>query len=56
MSGKGTTDATFIIQVQERHQARKNKLYYYFVDLEKEFHMVSLEVVRWALKKLGVDK
>ena len=29
MSGKGTTDATFIMrQVQEKHQAMKKKLYY----------------------------
>ena len=43
MPGKGTTDAIFIMrQVQEKHQAKK-KLYYAFV-------------VRWALRKLGVDK
>ena len=36
MPGKGTTDAIFIMrQVQEKHQAKK-KLYYAFVDLEKE--------------------
>ena len=38
MHGKGTTDAIFIMrQVQERHQAKKKKLYYAFVDLEKAF-------------------
>ena len=41
MPGKGTTDATFIWrQVQEKHQAKKKKLYYTFVDLEKAFDRV----------------
>ena len=57
MPGKGTTDAIFIMrQVQEKHQAKKKKLYYVFVDLEKAFDRVPREVVRWALWKLGVDK
>ena len=54
MSGKGTTDAIFIMrQVQEKHQAKKKKLYYAFVDLEKELYR---EVVIWALRKMGVDE
>ena len=45
MPGKGTTDAIFIMrQVQTRHQARTKKLYYAFVDLEKEFDRVPMEV------------
>ena len=41
MPGKGTTDAIFIMrQVQEKHQAKKKKLYYAFVDLEKAFDRV----------------
>ena len=57
MPGKGTTDAIFIMrQVQEKHQAKKKKLYYAFVDLEKAFDRVAREVVRWALRKLGVDE
>ena len=51
MPEKGTTDAIFIMrQVQGKHQARKKKLYYAFVD------RVPREVVKWALWKLGVDE
>ena len=57
MPGKGTTDAIVIMrQVQEKHQSKKKKLYYAFVDLEKAFDRVPREVVRWALQKLGVDE
>ena len=54
MPGKGITDAIFIMrQVQEKHQAKKKKLYYAFVDLEKAFDRVPREGVRWALRKLA---
>ena len=57
MPGNGTTDAIFIMrQVHEKHQSKKKKLYYAFVDLEKAFHRVPREVVRWALRMLGVDE
>ena len=57
MPGKGTTDAILIMrQVQEKHQAKKKKLYYAFVDLEKVFDRVPREVVRWVLQNLGVDE
>ena len=47
MPGKGTTDAIFITrQMQEKHQAKKKRLYYAFVDLEKAFDRVPREVVR----------
>ena len=57
MHGKGSTYAIFIIrQVQEKHEAKKNKMYYAFVDLEKVFDIVPREVVRWALRTLCVDE
>ena len=53
---QGTTDAIFTIrQVKGKHQARKKKVYYVFVDLEKVLDRVPREVVRWVLKKLSVD-
>ena len=35
---------------------KKKDLFYAFVDLEKAFDRVPREVVRWALRQLGVDK
>ena len=56
MPGMGTTHAIFIMrQVQEKHQAKKKKMYYAFVDVEKAFDRVQREVVRWAVRKLGVN-
>ena len=46
MPGKGTTDAIFILrQVQGKHQAKKKKLYYAFVDLKMAFDRVPREVL-----------
>ena len=56
MPGKGTTDAIFIMRkVEEKHQAKK-KLYYAFADLEKKCDRVQTEVLRWFLRKMGVDE
>ena len=49
---KGTTGTIFIIrQVQGKHQAKKKK----FCEFGKAFDRVPREVVRWAMRKLGVD-
>ena len=40
----------------KRNTKQRRRNYYAFVDLEKAFDRVSREVVRWALKMLGVDE
>ena len=56
MPGKGTTDAIFIMRkVEEKHQAKK-MLYYAFAELEKKFDRVPREVLRWVLRKMGLDE
>ena len=57
MAGRSTTDAIFIVrQLQEKYLAKNNELWMAFVDLEKAFDRVPREVVRWALRYLGVDE
>jgi len=57
MKGKGTTDAIFTVrQMQENFRVKGNKLYFGFVDLEKAFDRVPREVIRWAVRKLGVEE
>ncbi|MBJ5627082.1 hypothetical protein JGG67_22945, partial [Salmonella enterica subsp. enterica serovar Derby] len=43
-------------QLQEKYHGKGKKLYYAFVDLEKAFDSVPHEVVKWALRKSGVDE
>ena len=57
MKGKGTTDAIFTVrQMQENFRVKGKKLYFGFVDLEKAFDRVPREVIRWAMRKLGVEE
>ena len=57
MPGRGTTDAIFIArQVQEKFIARNKTLYLAFIDLEKAFDRVPRTVVKWALRKVGVEE
>jgi len=57
MKGKETTDAIFIArQMQKTFRTKGKKLYFGFVDLEKAFDRVPREVIRWAMRKLGVKE
>ena len=57
MSGKGTVDAIFIVrQLQKKFMEKRKDLFYAFVDLEKAFDVVPRDVVRWALRQLGVEE
>ena len=56
MSGRGTTDAIFIVcQLQEKHLAANKPLYTAFVNLKKAFDKVPRDVIWWAMRKLGID-
>ena len=57
MSGRGTTDAIFIVrQLQEKHLAANKLLYMAFVDLEIAFDRVPRDVIWWAMRKVGIDE
>jgi len=57
MKGKGTIDAIFIVrQMQEKFRAKGKKLYAGFVDMVKAFDRVPRDVIRWAMRKLGVEE
>ena len=56
-SGRDTTDAIFIVrQLQEKHLTANKPLYMAFVDLEKAFDRVPLDVILWAMRKLRIDE
>ena len=55
--GRGTTDTIFVVrQLQEKYLAANKRLYMAFVDLEKAFDREPRKVIRWALRKLGVEE
>jgi len=57
LKGKGTIDTIFLVrQMQEKFRPKEKKLYFGFVDLEKAFDRVLREVIRWAMRKLGVEE
>ena len=57
MSGRGITDAIFIVrQLQEKLLAANKLLYMAFVDLEKAFDRVPRDVIWWAMQKLGINE
>jgi len=42
--------------IQEKFRAKGKKLYFGFADLETAFDRVLREVIRWAMRKLGVEE
>ena len=59
MPGRSTTDAIIIVcQLQEKHLAlvKSKDQWMAFVDLEKAFERLPMEVVWWTLRYLGVDE
>ena len=57
MSGRGTTDAIFIVrQLQKKHLAANKSLYIAFIDMEKAFNRVPGHVIWWAMHKLCIDE
>ena len=50
VSGKGTTDAIFIISQLKKYMAANKWLYFAFIVLEKAFDHVPRKVLWWALR------
>ena len=57
MPGKGTIDAIFLAhQLQERYLEQNKKPFFAFLALEKAFDQIPRDMVKWAMRKLGVDE
>ena len=57
MLGRGTVDGVFVLRrLIEKFNAKKKKLFFIFVDLEKPFDWVPMEVIRLALRRKGVPE
>ena len=57
MPGKRIIDAIFIArQIHERYLEKKKDLYFTFVELEKAFDRVPRQVVKWAMRKVGLEE
>ena len=55
--GKGTTDAVFVIQQLQEKQIEMHKdLFLSFVDLEKAYDRVLMDLVYWCLRRRGVPE
>ena len=51
-SGRGTTDALFVVRrIQKEYKDKKKNLYMCFVDIEKAFDRVPRKVMDWAMRK-----
>ena len=56
MPCKGTTDAVFILRLQEEYLDKEKKLYMCFVDLETAFDRVPRKVLEWAMRKKDIPE
>ena len=57
MSGRGTTNAIFILrQLQEKYLEKKKNIYFAFVDIEKASDRVPHRIFWWAMRKLRIDE
>ena len=55
MPGRSTTEAIFLIrQVMERFREQRKDLHMVFIDLEKVYDKIPINVMWWALDKYKV--
>ena len=56
--GRGTTEGIIFVirQFQEKYLTVSKHIYMAFLDLEKAFDQVPQKVIRWAMRKLGVEE